>query len=178
MKKTKLQTMTRLAITVALLVLLDIFETVLLRMPQGGSISVASLVFLFVLPLFSVKEATVLFFSWRVLRLVLMPPFYVGILQLILDYFVAYSGFLFVYPLSKRGGRRQLTCAIVIANAIRYCIHVLTGTLYFGAYAGTQPVLVYSLIYNLSYMGPTLVVQLVLANVLLPVLNKMKRRLG
>jgi len=176
MKKTSLQIMTRLALSLALLVLFELFESNLLRMPQGGSISLASLIFLFVLPLFNSAEVAFLFFAWRCLMFFLTPPFFVSVSQLMLDYVVAYMGFLLVYPLSRKKSKYAIIFAIVVANLWRYSIHVITGTLYFGEYAGNKSVIVYSLIYNLTYMAPTVLVQLVFSQILQPFVHKIVRK--
>jgi len=168
--------MTRMALVLALIVLLEFFESSLLRMPQGGSISLASLLFLLVLPLFNKTESIILFLSWRLLRLLLMPPFFVSVSQLLLDYVIAYVGFLLAYPLRQGNYRWGLIIAILLANIWRYVIHVTTGTLYFGSYAGEQSVITYSAVYNLMYIGPTVIVQLILGNLLLPVISNIAQQ--
>jgi len=176
MKRSDVRAMSRMALVLALIILLEFFESSILRMPQGGSISLASLMFLLVLPLFNKTESIVLFLSWRLLRLLLMPPFFVSVSQLLLDYVVAYVGFLLVYPLRRRDKRSSLVISVLLANVWRYVVHVTTGTFYFGSYAGEQAVVIYSLIYNLSYIGPTIIVQLLVGNLLLPVIKNLDKQ--
>ena len=88
--------------------------------------------------------------------------------EFILDYFIAYGGFIGTYFLYKSNKLPMVLVSIIIANAFRYLIHVLTGVLYFGEYA-EGPVLSYSLIYNGSYMLPTVIAQIVLAIALAPI---------
>ena len=43
---------------------------------------------------------------------------------------------------------------VFIAAFLRYLAHVLSGILFFGEFAGDQNVIIYSLVYNSTYMIP------------------------
>jgi thiamine transporter len=60
--------------------------------------------------------------------------------------------------------------AVLFGGTLRYLTHVLSGVLFFSEYAGDQNVWAYSLIYNISYLGPSLAASLVCALVILPIL--------
>ncbi len=168
MKKISTNSITKMAIFLALLVTLELLESSFFRMAQGGSISISSFFFIITALFLTWKEGSVVFILWRVLTLILVPPFIVSPLQFILDYFIAYGGFIGTYFLYKSNKLPMVLVSIIIANAFRYLIHVLTGVLYFGEYA-EGPVLSYSLIYNGSYMLPTVIAQIVLAIALAPI---------
>jgi len=175
MQKMNVKTITRLALTLALIIVIELLEGSFLNMPQGGSISLSSMVFVLSLMLFSFTESVVLFILWRVVMLFLVPPFYVNLLQLALDYIVSYASFLVVYPLIKKEKYQSIILAILLANVWRYFVHVATGMIYFAEYAEDTPLLQYSLIYNLTYMGPTVIVQLILGNILTPFVKRIEK---
>jgi len=55
----------------------------------------------------------------------------------------------------------------------RFGAHFVSGIVFFGAYAPAgQPVALYSLIYNATYMGPSAALCLVAALFVLPVLER------
>ncbi len=61
----------------------------------------------------------------------------------------------------------------VLAMTARFAAHFVSGVVFFGAYAPAgQPVALYSLIYNATYMGPSAVLCLVATLVVLPVLER------
>ncbi|MGL5043217.1 MAG: energy-coupled thiamine transporter ThiT [Culicoidibacterales bacterium] len=162
MEKFDVKAIAKIAVFLGLIVMLEVLESLFLRMPQGGSLSLATLLFLFVIPVLTNRDSLVLFILWRLLAIILIPPFIASPLQFLLDYIIAYSGFLGVIILLKPRKHTRLILAIILANSWRYFIHVLTGILYFGQYA-EGPIVAYSLLYNLTYMLPTLVIHIILA---------------
>jgi thiamine transporter len=69
-------------------------------------------------------------------------------------------------------GSLALAAALPTGGALRLACHILSGVLFFAEYAGDQNVWVYSLVYNVTYIGPSLVACLLCALALMPVLNK------
>jgi thiamine transporter len=68
-----------------------------------------------------------------------------------------------------------IVIAFIIGGALRYFAHVLSGVFFFAEYAGDQSVAgiwAYSLIYNISYLAPSLAASCVLALILMPILNR------
>jgi thiamine transporter len=62
--------------------------------------------------------------------------------------------------------------AFLVGGLLRYCCHVLSGVLFFAEYAGGGNVWIYSLVYNISYLGPSLALSAILALILSPILDK------
>jgi len=62
--------------------------------------------------------------------------------------------------------------AVFSGGCLRFFSHVLSGVLFFAEYAGEQNVWLYSLVYNISYLGPSVVATLLCALVLLPILDR------
>jgi thiamine transporter len=83
-----------------------------------------------------------------------------GIMEPVLDYLLAF-GVLGLAGLFKK----HLNMGIIIACSLRYIMHVVSGIIFFYMYAGEgQPVLVYSLLYNL-FMVPELAICLLIVNI-------------
>ena len=64
------------------------------------------------------------------------------------------------------------TVAFFVGGTGRFISHVLSGVLFFAEYAGGQNVWVYSLVYNISYLLPSLVASAVCAIAIMPVLDR------
>lgn len=178
MKKFSTNTIARMGVMLALIIVLELLESSFFNMPQGGSISIASLIFLLAMLIFNFTQSAILFVLWRILMVIIVPPYIVTPLQFLLDYIVSYAGFLAMYPLMKSKKILPVMLSVVLANIWRYAIHVLTGMVYFGEYAEGSPVLQYSLLYNITYMGPTLIAQLILAVILTPTILKWQEKIG
>jgi thiamine transporter len=66
-----------------------------------------------------------------------------------------------------------LVFAILIGGILRYAAHVASGVIFFADYAPVgESAIIYSLVYNISYLLPSLVGSGVLAAIILPVLTK------
>ena len=143
-----------IAVMVAFAYILSLFRVA--RMPQGGSVSLQ------MLPVFVIAlrwgggagMVTGLLLSGVKL---MVDPFIVHPVQALLDYpfafsFIGVAGFL----------RRQPLAGIIAGGLSRFFMHFRAGVVFFGEFApeGT-PVVIHSLVYNMTYMGPEIVVALV-----------------
>lgn len=127
------------------------------KMPQGGSVTPASM-----LPLvaFSVAcgplEGGIVGCACGLLNLI-QDPYVISPIQMLVDYPLAYGalalgGVVRLIPLKKQF---KLPLAVLLGAIGRYFMAVLSGTVFFAEYAPLgQTALVYSLVYNISYMGP------------------------
>lgn len=174
MERKKLQLLLEIAILGAVSFVLD---KIGFSLPQGGSVTLSML------------PIIVMAFRWGMIG-GMLTGFVSGLLQLImggyvftaiqaaLDYFVAYTlvgaaavtlGWLLH---SKANGKKgSMVVAIVIGTMIggllRYIIHFIGGIVFFGSYAPEgQPVWIYSLIYNGSYMIPATILSAIVASLL------------
>lgn len=175
MERKRLQFLMEASILGALSFILD--KLTLFVMPQGGSITLSML------------PIIVMAFRWG-LRGGLLTGFLSGILQLItggtifhwaqalLDYTVAYTlvgvaAITTVWLVNGmiKGKKGNMVAAIVVGTVIggllRFVIHFLGGIIFFGAYAPEgQPVWLYSLVYNASYMVPSIILCSIVASLL------------
>jgi thiamine transporter len=129
-------------------------------MPQGGSITLGTMVPLFILALrrgpVAGAIAGALYGVFEGWILGGGKNFYYPA-QVILDYPIAFgllglAGFF----------RRAPAFGVLVASLARYGAHVLSGILFFGQYAKGQPVVLYSLAYNALYLLPDFVIAIVL----------------
>lgn len=173
MKSMQTIRITKMAVCLALVITIELLEGIFLELPQGGSISLSSLLFFVSLADFSLKEGTLFFVLWRIVMMLIKPPFIVTPMQALLDYFVAYGPFLLgCFAMKFKRIVPAFLWGITLANVLRYSIHVVTGIFYFGLYA-KGPVVSYALMYNLTYMLPTLVLQWIIG---IPLVSILLRR--
>ena len=149
----------------------------LYKLPQGGSITLASM-----LPLFLFA------YAYGVGPGMLVGAAY-GILQFIQDaYFVHPSELLLDYPLafamlglaglaSRFSDKWGLIPGIVLGTFGRFVCAFLSGVIFFGMYAPEgQSVLVYSAVYNGFYLIPEAIICIVLAMV--PQIRRLAKQLA
>jgi len=147
------------------------------KMPQGGSVTPASMlpIFFFALcfgPAWGLGAA----FLFSLLQLI--GGYFMLPVQVLLDYTVAFTvlgiaGF-FAAPKEKRLQKRsilgklslvsfdKMIISVVLGVTLRMFSHVLSGVIFFAEYAGDQNPWIYSIIYNGSYLLPELIITLML----------------
>ena len=137
----------------------------LFRMPQGGSITPAAMLplILFMVACGPLK-GFVVGCAFGLLKL-LADPYIIHPLQLLVDYPLAYGAMILgclatLLPVKKQW---QLPIAALLAGIGRYFMVVLSGAVFFAEYAGEQNAWIYSLVYNISYLGPDILVCMLIA---------------
>ena len=153
----------------------------LFRMPQGGSIPPAAMLplILFMVACGPLK-GFVVGCAFGLLQLI-TDPYVIHPIQLLVDYPLAYGAMILgclatLLPVKKQW---QLPIAVLLAGIGRYIMAVLSGAIFFSEYAGEQNAWVYSLVYNISYLGPdTLVCMLIACIPGMPRLVDMIRKKG
>jgi thiamine transporter len=156
MNRRDLLRLVEIGIAVALVAVLS--NVRVYKLPQGGSITAGSLVPIFYIALRWGGRAGVLAGVLAGMVNYIFEPVFVHPVQALLDYPVAFgalglAGFL----------PRSPVLGIILGGAGRFFAHFLSGFVFFASYApeGTSPVL-YSAIYNGSYMLPEIAVSIVL----------------
>ena len=126
----------------------------LFRMPQGGSITPASMlpVMMFAYA-FGFGPGLVCSMAYGVLQM-FQDMYIVGWVQATLDYVLAFGSLALVALFRGWKSPLNFSVGVVVAGIARVFFHVLSGVVYFAEYApeGMDP-LVYSLGYNLSSVG-------------------------
>ena len=151
------------AICVALAYILSMIK--IFRMPMGGSVT---LVAMYPLILFCVAfgplEGLLIGCVYGLLQL-LIDPYVIHPMQLLVDYPLAFAALSLscIVRVLPIGERWKLPAAVLLGYIGRYAMAVLSGVVFFAEYAGEQGAMAYSLIYNLSYLGPEALVCMVVA---------------
>ena len=126
----------------------------LLHMPQGGSITPASMlpVMMFAYA-FGFGPGLVCSMAYGVLQM-FQDMYIVGWVQATLDYVLAFGSLALVALFRGWKSPLNFSVGVVVAGIVRVFFHVLSGVVYFAEHApeGMDP-LVYSLGYNLSSVG-------------------------
>ncbi len=137
----------------------------LYRMPQGGSITPASMLPLI---LFMVACGPLQGFAvgcaFGLLKLI-ADPYIIHPVQMLLDYPLSYAALILgclavALPVQRRW---QLPLAVLLGGLGRYIMAVLSGSIFFAEYAGEQNAWIYSMVYNISYIGVDMVVCMAIA---------------
>ena len=174
----RIQLLAELAMAVALAIVLDLVSKMLPvpRLPYGGSISLR------MLPIFVVAfrhgwKAGVAAGAIYGLAELLISPFLFHPVQVLLDYPAAFGAVglagLKAVKLGPENSfsirtRAGILLGVVVGNGARYCSHFVSGMVFFGHLAPAgQPVWLYSLIYNGSYIIPETIITILLLQILL-----------
>lgn len=164
MKKTRTQIITEIAVAAALAVALHFVRPFWL--PQGGSINLEMLPIFFVAFRHGVWPGMTTGVIFGLLHL-LIEPFIVHPAQLVLDYPLAFAlvGLAGIFRSAKVG---PVVLGTVVGAVARFLSHFVSGIVFFASYAPKgQPIWLYSLIYNGSYMLPSAILCLILVYPLL-----------
>jgi thiamine transporter len=165
MKKRNTWMLVEAGMMIALAVILGEFVK-LFKMPMGGSVTLGGMVPLF---LFA--------FRWGGKQGMVAGAVY-GLLDLVIDFYSAHPVALILdYPLAfamigLAGFFRKTTAGyiggIITGAAGRFICHVISGVIFYASYApeGQAP-LIYSILYNGTFLGPELVITIVLSLVIL-----------
>jgi len=150
----------------------------LFKMPQGGSITFASLMPLLIYAYyFGVRRGVLVCFAYGVLQAI-QDPYIIHPVQFLIDYPIAFSfvGFAGVFRRTIKNKRVLTFCmGAGLAGLMRFVCHVVSGVFAFSVYApeGVSP-LVYSLAYN-SFVFVDIAIAVVIGAVMLASENVSKQ---
>jgi thiamine transporter len=167
-KRNNTKVLTISALLIALAMVLG--EIKLFQMPQGGSITLLSMLpIVFCGYLFGVRRGVMAGICVGLLNL-MFNGYIVHPLQMLLDYPIAF-GAMGLAGLAKK----SLTKGYLIGISGRFVCAVISGIIFFGAYApeGFNTIL-YSLWYNISYISIEAVITIIIINIK-PVKNALER---
>ena len=133
-------------------------------LPQGGSVTLFSMIFIvFIGYMFGLRVGLIAGISFGLLNLLIKPEVYTPV-QAIIDYILAFgalglSGFF-------ANKKDKLIFAYLVSIIGRFVFAVFSGYVFFGSYApeGWNPLL-YSIWYNLSYIGTEGVITVLLLSI-------------
>lgn len=105
-----------------------------------------------------------------------IEPYAAHPLSVIIDYPLAFAAIgVMGFMANDKSSPAKVITAITVALGLRFVAHFLSGFIFFASYApeGTHPVL-YSLIYNASYMVPEIIISIVVFMLLRKTLGNLK----
>ena len=170
MRNNRLLYLVEVAIFAAMAFIFDLLGTMmsLSLWAQGGSISIAMVpVFLMALR-WGVKGGVTTGLLLGLLQIVSGTAYILTPVQGILDYIVAFSvvglsGLVFSFI--QRDDNKRMTnilyvvLGVLLGSSLRFLAHFIGGIVFFGSGAADgQSVIMFSLLYNLSYMLPSVLV--------------------
>jgi thiamine transporter len=172
MKQNKTLFLVEVAVFTALAFLLDLVSNFVFSRiwPQGGSVSIAMVPIFLMAFRWGIKGGVLTGFLLGLLQFVLGYSQIYTPVQGFIDYFVAFSvvGLAGVFANQIKKGVQQeqkgkwillATFSILIGSLLRFLSHFYTGIVFFGEYAPKgQPIALYSLIYNGTYMLPSFII--------------------
>lgn len=163
------KTMTYVGIAIALGTILKMFT--IIKMPNGGAVTLGSMIpIIFIAYIYGPRVGMLTGFLFGVIDLML-GAYVIHPVQLLLDY---------SFPFMALGLAGYFKNNIALGSTVgiigRYICHVLSGVIFFASYAGNQNPLIYSLIYNATYLIPELIITIVVLK-LIPI-NRIERSLS
>lgn len=183
MNRERLLMLVEIAIFAAIGIVLDMSP---ISLPQGGSISFVMVPIVLIAMRWGIGGGLLVGLLIGGLQLVLGPKIYHWA-QALLDYGVAFTAVGFAamvrIPLLKAVAATNkvsiaiyVTVGAIIGGFLRCFAHVLSGVIFFAEYAGDQNVWVYSIVYNATYMLPSIVLTAVACAILFTAAPKLLKR--
>lgn len=148
----------------------------LVQMPMGGSITLCSMLPLFIFSyLYGARAGLLAGLSYGLLQFIQKPEIYHWA-QVILEYPLAFS-LLGLAGVFIKKNQATLIGGICIGTVARACCHIVSGAVFFAEYMpqGWSNAWVYSLAYNGSYMAVEMVLCIVLSIPIFILLKKTRR---
>lgn len=172
MRNNRLLFMVEIAVFSALAFIFDLLASILSfsLWPQGGSVSIAMVPVFLMAYRWGVKGGVTTGLLLGLLQILSGTAYIMHPIQGLLDYIVAYTvvglaGLVFKY-VEREGIRKKdlktsgmVLMGILLGSTLRFIAHFIAGIVFFGSgSADGQSVAVFSLLYNLSYMLPSVIV--------------------
>lgn len=159
--KVKLTTRTiiHIGIAIALAIVLKMFR--IMQMPMGGSVTLGSMIpIIFIAYVYGPRVGYLTGMLFGVMDL-LLGAYVVHPMQLLLDYVLAFG------VLGVAGYfRNNISIGALAAIALRFLCHIASGVIFFSSYAGEQNALVYSILYNGTYLLPEAIIAMIILAIL------------
>lgn len=185
MKKNATKQLTLSGIAISLSIVLSIIP--IIRMPNGGSVTLASMLpLILVAVLTNTKWGILTAFSYSIIQIVMgfypppTPSLLNFVLIILLDYIIAFTfvGFAGVFMKKIKNKVVAIGMGTCMVMSMRYLCSFLSGVLIWGIYAPAgMPAWQYSLIYNGSYMIPEIILTTILAMLIYPLITKISKRI-
>ena len=183
MSRERIIKLTTTALMLALALILSFIKVY--EMPQGGSITAVSMMpIILIAYLYGTKWGIFTGFAYSLLQLITdfssLRGLSIGtfVAAIFLDYIIAFSvlGLAGMFKDKFKNKALEITLGTIIAVTLRFFAHFLSGFLLWSAYAEDMNPILYSLVYNGSYMLPELIITTIFSSIiiliLMPILKK------
>lgn len=169
MSSNKILFLIEVAIFTALALLLDIIPGLSFKIwAMGGSISFAMIPVFIVAFRWGLKGGLVCGLLWGILQVAVGTAYILHPLQGLIEYGLAFTvlGFAGVFAKQvqeavKEGKTKAylsyITLGVLLGSSLRFIAHYFAGIVFFESAIEGQPVWIYSLVYNISYMLPSFI---------------------
>lgn len=152
------------------------------QMPQGGSVTLASMFPLVLYAMvFGPFAGMVAGIAYGFLQLI-QDMWVVNIAQLLLDYPLAFAciGLAGIAPKQIKNLYVRTGVGIFLALLGRCIMHTISGVLFFAEYAGDMNPVLYSIVYNGSFLSIEMLITLILSFAIIstPIYSMMKKNSG
>ena len=173
-KKWTARMLANAALCIALAFILSYIR--LYKLPQGGSITLASMLPIFMFAYaYGVGPGLAIGFAYGLLQFV-QGGWFVHPIQFLLDYPLAFAMLGFAGIARKLPDSWGMIPGILLGTFMRFLCAFLTGVFFWGDGAGEQNVLVYSAVYNGTYLIPETIICMVIA--MIPQIRRLARQLS
>ncbi|MDR1641689.1 MAG: energy-coupled thiamine transporter ThiT [Clostridiales bacterium] len=135
----------------------------LFSMPQGGSVTAFGSLFIVLVGYWFGPAAGILAGAAEGLLNLVSGPYVIHPAQLLLDYPMGFAA-LGIAGFFKKG-KWGLQIGYCIGNIGRAFFSILSGVIFFASYAGDQNPIIYSTVYNLSYIIPEVVITVAIVSI-------------
>lgn len=128
--------------------------------PNGGSITVASMLPIFIFAYIAGPRAGMLAGLCYGMLQFIQEPFFVHWTQFLLDYPIAFAmlGLAGIF-------KDRIYVGAIVASSARLLCHFISGVVFFAEYANGQNVFLYSFLYNISYILPDAIICLAILKI-------------
>lgn len=170
--KFKLRELLEISLLVAVALVLSMFK--IYRLPQGGNVSLEMVPLLILALRWGFWAGFTGGVIFGVLHL-LQGGFIIHPAQLILDYPLAFGslGVAGLFSVKEKFNLLKISLGVFLAVALRFVCHYFSGIIFFKAYIPLgSTVWIYSLVYNLSYLIPELIICLITVPLIMRLLKK------
>lgn len=148
----------------------------LYEMPQGGSVTLASMLPIFMFAYaYGVAPGLMIGFAYGLLQFV-QGGWFVHPVQFLLDYPLAFAMLGFAGIARRLPDSWGMIPGVLLGTLLRFLCAFLTGVFFWGDGAGEQNVLIYSAVYNGTYLIPETAICLAIA--MIPQIRRLSRQLA
>lgn len=144
--------MTNIGVALALGTVLKMIK--FYQAPMGGSATLGSMVPVLLIALFYGPELG--FLTGILFGIIdfILSPYIMHPVQVLFDYPLAFSA-LGLAGYFRNTNRFKMTLGVILAIAVRFVFHFISGVVFYGSYAPEgMSAAYYSFVYNLGYLGP------------------------